>query len=65
MSLLKQEIVDFHREVTQKELDAIDTGDTLTPEQLYKIAKKIYNLYYESKVPVEELEKYRPKYEDK
>lgn len=55
-----EETIAFHSEVTGYELELQKAGYHTTEEELYKMAKKIYNLYYENIVPIEELEKYKP-----
>ncbi len=60
-----EKIVSFHRKVMLTELDTIEhMGPRLSKEEMYIVAKKIYEEEYKGKIPLEEVEKYNPSNND-
>jgi hypothetical protein len=57
--MINQDTLDFHREMMQRKLDALEEGNRLNKEQEWKIAYHLYTMYYKDKVPVEELNIYK------
>jgi hypothetical protein len=60
MTKATDEKINFHREIMLRELDSIDIGPRLSKEELFTIAKRLYEDYYKDKIPYTEVEKYNP-----
>ena len=65
MSKMSNEVVSYHRAVMTAHLDAVkEFGSTVTKEQVYGMAKEIYEVEYKGKIPLEEIEIYNPNHQD-
>ena len=60
-----QATLDFHRDIMERQLNALEENRRLDKHELWSIAQKLYDMYYKDKVPIEELNEYKPKHEHK